>query len=258
MNNNVHRALWWAVVPAVISAGMVVLVQDARVVPTKQERRVTELEHGVPPHSPLPREFWKVTAMLATIAVVNFSDVLVLLRVVDLGYSTTEVVLAYVLFNSVYALGSYPAGVLTDRWPRPYVYAVGLAAFAVGYLGLGLSHGGWPVFACIAVYGMFPAFTDGVGKAWISSLVPEQHLGRAQGVYQGLSSGAVLLAGLWAGLLWKVGARRRRRATRRVRGARPGCGARGAHHRPPPLSRSRVYTWCPRKPRKSGGARLSG
>jgi hypothetical protein len=29
--------------------------------------------------------------------------------------------------------------------------------------------------------------------------------GRAQGVFQGLSGGAVLVAGLWAGLAWEAG-----------------------------------------------------
>lgn len=44
--------------------------------------------------------------------------------------------------------------------------------------------------------------TDGVGKAWVSSLAPQGRQGAAQGLYQALGGGAVLLAGLWAGLLW--------------------------------------------------------
>ena len=55
------------------------------------------------------------------------------------------------------------------------------------------------------MYGLFPAFTDGVGKAWVSSLVPDEHRGRAQGVFQMLMNGAILSAGLWAGLLWTAG-----------------------------------------------------
>ena len=143
--------------------------------------------------------------MLVAIAIVNFPDALLLLRVMDLGFSTTQVVLAYVVFNLVYTLGAYPAGALADRWPPATVYAIGLLAFAVGYLGLGLVDGGPMVYVLLAVYGLFPAFTDGVGKAWVSSLVPDEHRGRAQGVFQALTSGAVLVAGLWAGLLWTAG-----------------------------------------------------
>lgn len=49
---------------------------------------------------------------------------------------------------------------------------------------------------------MFTACYDGVGKAWISTLVGGDLQSSAQGVFQGLSGFAVLFAGLWAGLLW--------------------------------------------------------
>ncbi|HEY5183761.1 MAG TPA: MFS transporter, partial [Actinomycetes bacterium] len=155
--------------------------------------------------APLPPVFKRVTVVLGLIALVNFPDALVLLRVSETGFSTVAVVGVYVVYNLVYALVSYPAGVLTDRLSRPRVYALGLVCFAVGYLGLGLVDGGWAVVALMAVYGGFNGFTDGVGKAWISTLVPPASRGRAQGIFQGLSGGAVLAAGLWAGLLWDAG-----------------------------------------------------
>lgn len=204
VHGDLRAVLWWAVVPATISVLLVAFVREpAR--PRLSEREEPLRRATLGQRSPLPRRFWMVTGLLVAIAVVNFSDALLLLRVMQLGFDTTQVVLAYVLFNLVYTLASYPAGVLTDRWPRPYVYAVGLIAFAIGYLGLGLVDGGPMVFVLVAVYGLFPAFTDGVGKAWISHLVPDEHRGRAQGVFQGLMSGSVLAAGLWAGLLWKAG-----------------------------------------------------
>lgn len=204
LDDDLRAALWWAVIPATLSALLVVFVRE----PKPASEQETQHPVAAPARraaSPLPRRFWLITAMLVGIALINFTDVLLLLRVMDLGFDTTQVVLAYVVFNSVYTLGAYPAGVLTDRWPRPYVYAIGLLAFAIGYLGLGLADGGAEVFVCLAIYGLFPAFTDGVGKAWISSLVPDEHRGRAQGVFQGLNAGAVLIAGLWAGLLWDAG-----------------------------------------------------
>jgi MFS family permease len=54
----------------------------------------------------------------------------------------------------------------------------------------------------LPLYGGFAACTDGVGKAWISTLVPDRQQGTAQGLYQGATGAAVLLAGLWAGLAW--------------------------------------------------------
>lgn len=207
VDGDIRAALWWAVIPAALSAGLVVFVRDRRPPKVSQsppsERESTPRWRPGP--SPLPRRFWLVASMLVVISLINFSDALLLLRLVDLGFSATEVVLAYVLFNLVYTAAAYPAGLLTDRWPRPYVYALGLVAFAIGYAGLGLVDGGVAAVVLIAIYGLFPACTDGVAKAWVSSLVPAQLRGRAQGVYQGLTSGAVLLAGLWAGLLWTAG-----------------------------------------------------
>ena len=202
MDGDLHAALWWAVVPATLSVLLVFLVAD-RPLPTAEAE--VHLRTETAGTAALPRRFWRITIPLAAVALFNFSDALVLLRVMQLGFDTTHVVAAYVVFNTVYTLGSYPAGALTDRWPRPYVYAIGLSAFAVGYLGLGMSSGGWKVYLFAGVYGLFPAFTDGVGKAWIASVVPAAARGRSQGVFQSLNSGAVLAAGLWAGLLWETG-----------------------------------------------------
>jgi MFS family permease len=211
LDGDVRAVLWWAVVPAVLSVLLTLLVVERRpataaaateVVGTAPQVRVERVRA---PRSPLPPAFWRVTIVLVGIAVVNFPDVLLLLRVSELGFTTTQVVLAYVLYNLVYTLGSYPAGALSDRLPRPLVYGIGLVAFGTAYAGLAVvGHSGW-AFVLLGVYGFFPAFTDGVGKAWISTLVPDENRGRAQGVFQSLSNGAVFLAGLWAGLTWSLG-----------------------------------------------------
>jgi hypothetical protein len=59
----------------------------------------------------------------------------------------------------------------------------------------------------IGVYGLFTGLTDGVGKAWISSLVGSELQASAQGVFQGASGFAILAAGMWAGFLWGVDGR---------------------------------------------------
>jgi MFS family permease len=206
LGGDVRAVMWWAVVPAVLSTLLTFLVvEKRRSRPLDERPDEPTVVLPVLPKSPLPPEFWRVTAILVGIAVVNFPDVLLLLRVSELGFTTTQVVLAYVVYNLVYTLGSYPAGAWSDRLPRPLVYGVGLVAFAAAYTGLGLvDHSGW-VFVLMAVYGVFPAFTDGVGKAWISTLVTDQHRGRAQGVFQSLTNAAVFVAGLWAGLTWTLG-----------------------------------------------------
>ncbi|MDP4013445.1 MAG: MFS transporter [Candidatus Nanopelagicales bacterium] len=211
---DIRIALWVAIVPACISVLLVALTREhrrpkAKPRPTRPEEsaaRTSPAKTSRVKRSPLSRQFRIVVVVLALFALVNFPDALVLLRVSELGFSAAGVVAVYVVFNLSYAAISLPAGALADRWPKSRVYALGLVCFAIGYIGLGLTDGGWVVVPLFLIYGGFAAFTDGVGKAWISVLVPADVRGRAQGILQGLSGGAVLIAGLWAGLLWGVGA----------------------------------------------------
>ena len=46
------------------------------------------------------------------------------------------------------------------------------------------------------------ALTDGVGKAYISSLVPQENLGVAYGMYQTATGVCMLFSSVIAGLLW--------------------------------------------------------
>jgi MFS family permease len=193
LDHRIRPLLVVAVVPAVLSVLLVAVVREGAVVPAVP--RVAG-EGGLSP------QLRRLIALLTVFGLVNIPDALLLLRAHDLGLSTGGVLLAYIAYNIVYAVGAYPAGALSDRLPRHLVFAVGLGLFAVGYIGLGLATQSWLVFVFLPLYGGFAACTDGVGKAWIASLAPTGAQARAQGTYQGLSGGAVLVAGLWAGLAW--------------------------------------------------------
>ena len=195
LDHQIAPLLWVAVVPAVLSVALVFLVRETRRIQPARRK----IFAGV---GELPRPYWRVTAALVAFGVVNFPDALLLLRLNEIGFSVVEVILAYVTYNAVYAMSSYPAGLLADRIPRPAVFGIGLVFFAIGYVGLGLTTNAVAAWLLICVYGLFTGCTDGVGKAWISSLVGADQQGSAQGVFQGASGFAVLSAGLWAGFLW--------------------------------------------------------
>ncbi len=196
LDHQIAPLLWVAVIPAVLSVALVFLVRETRrVVPAQRKAIFARVRD-------LPHEYWRVTVLLVAFGIVNFPDALLLLRLNEIGFSVVEVILAYVGYNLVYALSSYPAGLLADRIPRPAVFGIGLAFFAVGYIGLGLTTDTVVAWVLIAVYGLFTGCTDGVAKAWISSLVGPDLQGSAQGVFQGASGFAILIAGVWAGLLW--------------------------------------------------------
>ena len=194
LDHRIRPLLVIAVVPAVLSALLVLALRE----PPRAQVRAR------PPFRPshLPDRFWRVVGVLGLFSLVNFPDALLLLRLSEIGFGVAAVVLAYVGYNLVYAALSYPAGALADRMPRHRVVAVGLLAFALAYVGLGATRSHLAAWVLLAVYGTFTAFTDGVGKAWVSSLVGEGDQGTAQGVFQGVTGAGVLVAGVWAGLAW--------------------------------------------------------
>ncbi|WP_433875159.1 MFS transporter [Sinomonas atrocyanea] len=204
-NRQIPPLLWVAVVPAVLSVLLVAAVREKRRAPAGVVRgsgeRTTAAPHpGAAGH--LPARLRLLIGGLTLFSLVNFPDALLLLRAHELGLSTEGVIGAYILYNVAYAALSYPAGALSDRVPRHLVFAAGLVFFAAGYLGLGLIDNPAWVFPVLIVYGGFAAATDGVGKAWVSSLAPAELQGKAQGLFQGLTGGGILVAGIWAGLAW--------------------------------------------------------
>lgn len=210
LDHHLRPLLWIAVVPAVLSALLVyALAEPARAGGAEGSRRRAPERPARPaevsPTTPLGRPFWSVVGVLGVFSLVNFPDALLLLRLHDIGFSTPQVILAYVAYNLVYTALSYPAGVLADRLRPQTVFAVGLLVFAVVYAGLGLTEDHLAAWLLLAGYGAYTGLTDGVGKAWVSGLLPAGTQGTGQGLFQGVLGAGVLVAGVWAGLAWGVG-----------------------------------------------------
>ena len=197
LDHQIAPLLWVAAVPAVLSVALVFLVREPR-----RERATASREPIFARVKDLPRRYWRTCGALVAFGLINFPDALLLLRLSEIGFSVVDVILAYVGYNLVYAVASFPAGLLADRIGRIPVFGIGLVFFAIGYTGLGLTTDRGTAWLLIGVYGLFTACTDGVSKAWISSLVGPDLQASAQGIYGGASGFAILFAGIWAGLAW--------------------------------------------------------
>ena len=196
-HGNIRKAIWIAVIPAVLSVAFVFFAHDTRPKTIKSK--------DFPDPVPLPARLKRLILVLAIFGLANFPDALLLLRVHEVGFSVTGVVVAYVLFNISYAILAFPAGALSDHLPRHIVYSIGLLCFGFAYLGLALTKSHVVVILLLVLYGGFAACNDAVGKAWVSTLAPDNAQGWAQGLFQGVTGGAILVAGIWAGLTWNLG-----------------------------------------------------
>ena len=191
---SLRNVLWIAVAPGFLA---VLLLRAVREVPPRPASDPAERAG-----EPLPRSFWMVLSIWVVFSLGNSSDVFLILRAKELGVGATLVILAYALYNVVYAGLAWPLGALSDRRRRETVIAGGLLVFGLVYLGFALAPGGWAVWPLFAVYGCYVAATEGVAKAWVADHVPGQAIGTAFGIFSAASGAALLLASVAAGLLW--------------------------------------------------------
>lgn len=145
----------------------------------------------------------RVVGGLLAFALFNSSDAFLLLLARQRGLSDATVIGLYILYNMVYVLSAWPLGHLADRLRPRRLLVGGLLVFASVYGGVALAHDLWAFGALFALYGLYAAATEGVGKAWVSTLCAQADTGAALGTLAGLSSLAALVASTGAGLLWQ-------------------------------------------------------
>jgi MFS family permease len=134
----------------------------------------------------------------------NSSDAFLILRSQNLGNNVFYIVLMLIVFNAVYALFSVPAGMLSDRLGRKKIIALGWSVYALVYLGFAFFNESWWVWALWAMYGVYYGLAEGVVRALVVDLVPEDRRGTAFGAYHGVTGITLLPASLIAGWLWQA------------------------------------------------------
>jgi len=132
----------------------------------------------------------------------NSSDFFVILRAQNLEASLIHVVLMLVLFNVTYAAISLPVGMLSDKLGRRRVITLGWFIYALVYLGFAVASSIWQVWLLFACYGIYYGMVEGVARAFVADLVPEEKRGTAYGLYHGVVGLTLLPASLIAGWLW--------------------------------------------------------
>jgi len=132
----------------------------------------------------------------------NSSDFFVILRAQNLGAPLIHVVLMLVLLNVAYSAISLPAGVLSDKLGRRRIIILGWLVYALVYLGFAVATSIWLIWLLFACYGIYYGIVEGVARAFVADLVPEEKRGTAYGLYHGVVGLTLLPASLIAGWLW--------------------------------------------------------
>ncbi len=148
-------------------------------------------------------EFKRLMKVLLVFTLFNSSDVFLILWVKKLTNFETAIE-AYIIYNLVYAIASYPAGYLVDKLGNKKILLFGFLFFITTYSFLPFAASSSEVFVLFAVYGLYAACVEGNTKAWITNVCAEKETATALGFY-GASTGLLQIAtGLFAGLIWDI------------------------------------------------------
>jgi len=196
LGNNFRLIFFLAVIPSTVGVILLIFyVKEKKKESAKQES--VKLNWGN-----FNRSFKFFLFISIIFAIGNSSDAFLILRAKNLGLSITLTILAYTLFNFTYALFSTPAGIISDKIGPKKVLLSSFLLFSFVYLFFGLINQGLFLWLLFPIYGIYMALNEGIGKAYISNLVPQGRSGTAFGIYQTTIGLCTFFASLIAGLLW--------------------------------------------------------
>lgn len=131
------------------------------------------------------------------------SNVFLILRLNDLGLSATQTTLVYTAYNLLYALMAYPLGSLADRVGAKALVMLGFMAYALVYLGFGLSSTIWQGILLFLLYALYSAAFEGSSRAYLAQIIPATEKASAIGLYHTLVGLLLLPSSALFGALWQ-------------------------------------------------------
>ena len=186
----------WALLPAFLGVLCLFLVRE-KVVKIRGEKKRLDLSW-----SALNPRLKKFLFMVFLFALGNSSNQFLLLRAKDLGYGDSTVILLYLVFNVVYTLVAFPAGVLSDYIGRRSLLVAGYIFYGLVYLGFAVVSNTAYLWWLFGLYGIYNAVTEGVEKALVAEIAPPDQRATLIGLHATLVGAGLLPASFLGGILW--------------------------------------------------------
>jgi len=132
----------------------------------------------------------------------NSSNTFLLLKAHEVGFTTSQIMLLYLLFNISTSILAVPSGKFSDKFGRSSVLVPGYVIFGLVYLGFASVKSKIIITLLFAAYGAYTAFISGAERAFIAETSPAGFKGTVLGVYGMLQGIGLLLSSIIAGVMW--------------------------------------------------------
>lgn len=146
--------------------------------------------------------FLRFLIIIALFTLSNSTDAFLLLKAQQAGISLQLLPLLWMALHLSKVLSSLVFGDLSDRIGRRKLIFAGWIVYALVYCGFAFVSAPWQALALFVLYGVYFGLTEGVEKALVADLVPEEKRGTAYGLYNLAFGITVFPASLLFGYLW--------------------------------------------------------
>lgn len=196
-SNDYRKVFWTSMIPGVIAVLLIVffITEKKKTMNVRSDRPKLTMKH-------FDWKFKCFVLIAGLFALGNSSDVFLILRAQQTGIPTVMVPIVYLLFNLIYSLSSIPAGMAADRFGKKRIILLGFVLFAILYYGFGAAADTKTIWLLFGLYGLFMGLTEGIQKAFLATIVPQDFKATAFGVFNTVVGLAMLPASLIGGWLW--------------------------------------------------------
>ncbi len=194
-NFGFHKAFLFSIIPAVIGIMIIFAVrEDKNSAEASEKLSLKGLKLD-----------GKLKAYLAVIFVFclgNSSNTFLLLKARERGFSASQVMLLYLIFNVAASVLAIPSGKLSDKYGRSKILVPGYLIYGFVYLGFALLSAKPAILILFISYGTYTALISGAERAFIVENSPSGFKGTVLGLYGMLQGIGLLLSSMIAGLMW--------------------------------------------------------
>jgi MFS family permease len=203
-----YRSVFWiSFIPAAIAVAIIQIFvrerhPDAGPVADFTPRVLADAAPRVEGAPLFTRELKIFLVVTAIFSLGNSSNFFLVLRARDLGFRDNLVPILYMTMNVTYALLSYPAGRLADRFGKGRIAFLGYLLYAALYALFAIETKMNALWILFPLQGIYLAFTDGVGTAYMATLLPGARKATGFAIYYTVIGLALLPASTIGGWLW--------------------------------------------------------
>lgn len=194
-NFGFHKAFLFSIIPAVIGILIIPAIKEDK------NKKNTDKKFSFKGMK-LDGKLKLYLAAMFIFCIGNSSNVFLLLKAKERGFSASQVILLYLVFNISASVLAIPSGKMSDRFGRSTILVPGYIIFGLVYFGFAFLTTKISVILLFVAYGAFTAFISGAERAFISETSPEGLKCTVLGLYGMMQGFGLLLSSIIAGAMW--------------------------------------------------------